>query len=204
MKNEACCLHVEGTEVLLHSQDGSCTFLFMNGNYLHAYMAPTVTAVRTQNLTGYEDILTVQPTVTAIHIYCSLIKLPRGWTNLEYSHSVHMKMDVELASKSALWCKGPGWWTKSNIVVNIVLQQSDSLRILTLLLLINFHRVTIILSCWLSMLQTTDKGPVLNALIKALVHRYPHPRYQPMDWCFKLSVWVNTHLPEWVFETLFT
>jgi len=51
---------------------------------------------------------------------------------------------------------------------------------------------------------TTDKGPVLDALIKALVHVYPHPRYQPMELYFKLSVWVNTHLPEWVFETLFT
>lgn len=50
----------------------------------------------------------------------------------------------------------------------------------------------------------TDKQPVLDALINALVHQYPHPRYQPMDRYFKLSVWVNTHLPEWVFETLFT
>jgi len=41
----------------------------MNGSYLHAYMAPTVTAVRTQNLTGYGDTLTVQPTVTANHIF---------------------------------------------------------------------------------------------------------------------------------------
>lgn len=51
---------------------------------------------------------------------------------------------------------------------------------------------------------TTDKGPVLDALTKALVHQYPHPRYQPMELYFKLSVWVNTHLPEWLFETLFT
>jgi hypothetical protein len=74
----------------------------------------------------------------------------------------------------------------------------------TLLLLTNCHVVTTVCSCWLSMLQTTDKGPVLDALVKALVHQYPHPRYQPMDLYFKLSVWVNTHLPEWVFETLFT
>ncbi|KDR07947.1 D-beta-hydroxybutyrate dehydrogenase, mitochondrial [Zootermopsis nevadensis] len=51
---------------------------------------------------------------------------------------------------------------------------------------------------------TTDKEPVLDALIKAIVHKYPHPRYQPMELYFKLSVWVNTHLPEWVFEALFT
>jgi hypothetical protein len=54
------------------------------------------------------------------------------------------------------------------------------------------------------MLQTTDKQPVLDALINALVHQYPHPRYQPMELYFKLSVWVNTHLPEWVFEVIFT
>jgi hypothetical protein len=41
-------------------------------------MAATVTALRPQNLTGYGDILTVQPTVIAIHIFCSLIKIPRA------------------------------------------------------------------------------------------------------------------------------
>lgn len=136
--------------------------------------------------------------------YSAQIRLPRGWTKLEYSHSVNIKMDMELTPKSVFWCKGLGWWTNSNIVVNIVLQQSDSLRMSTFLLLTHCHRVTIVCSCWLSMLQTTDKGPVLDALIKALVHLYPHPRYQPMELYFKLSVWVNTHLPEWVFETLFT
>ncbi|XP_069683949.1 D-beta-hydroxybutyrate dehydrogenase, mitochondrial-like [Periplaneta americana] len=55
-----------------------------------------------------------------------------------------------------------------------------------------------------STLGTTDKEPVLEALTKALVHQYPHPRYQPMELYFKLSVWINTHLPEWVFEKLFT
>ncbi|KAJ9589699.1 hypothetical protein L9F63_017105, partial [Diploptera punctata] len=55
-----------------------------------------------------------------------------------------------------------------------------------------------------STLGTTDKEPVLDALTKALVHMYPHPRYQPMELYFKLSVWVNTHLPEWVFEVFFT
>jgi hypothetical protein len=74
----ASILRVVGTGVLMHPQDGSYTFLQMNSNYLHAYMAPTVTAVRTQNLTGYEDILTVPPTVTAFHIFFCLIKLPRG------------------------------------------------------------------------------------------------------------------------------
>ncbi|PSN42186.1 hypothetical protein C0J52_09864 [Blattella germanica] len=55
-----------------------------------------------------------------------------------------------------------------------------------------------------STLGTKDKEPVLDALTKALVHLYPHPRYQPMELQFKLSVWANTHLPEWIFEALFT
>ncbi|XP_069683944.1 D-beta-hydroxybutyrate dehydrogenase, mitochondrial-like [Periplaneta americana] len=50
---------------------------------------------------------------------------------------------------------------------------------------------------------TTSKKLVLDAYTLALVHRYPHPRYQPMEPDMKIKAWVNTHLPEWVFETFF-
>ncbi|XP_063237299.1 D-beta-hydroxybutyrate dehydrogenase, mitochondrial-like [Bacillus rossius redtenbacheri] len=51
---------------------------------------------------------------------------------------------------------------------------------------------------------TTDKSSVLDAMTLALLHRYPHPRYQPMEVYFKVRTWVNTHLPEWVYEKLYT
>jgi hypothetical protein len=52
--------------------------------------------------------------------------------------------------------------------------------------------------------QAIAKTPVVDAYILALVHRFPHPRYQPMELKMKIMVWVNTHLPEWVFEKVFT
>jgi hypothetical protein len=70
--------------------------------------------------------------------------------------------------------------------------------------LVECQKIIVMYFCCRTVFQTTDKGPVLDALTKALVHLYPHPRYQPMELYFKLSVWVNTHLPEWVFEVFFT
>jgi hypothetical protein len=55
-----------------------------------------------------------------------------------------------------------------------------------------------------NMLQAIPKTPVVNAYVMALVHRYPHPRYQPMELKMKIMAWMNTHLPEWVFEKICT
>nr|CAD7463207.1 unnamed protein product [Timema tahoe] len=51
---------------------------------------------------------------------------------------------------------------------------------------------------------TSDKSSVLDAMTQALLHRFPHPRYQPMEAYFKLRTWVNTHLPEWIYEYFYT
>lgn len=55
-----------------------------------------------------------------------------------------------------------------------------------------------------TMLQDIPRTPVVDAYMLALVHRFPHPRYQPMELRMKIMVWVHTHLPEWVFEKIFT
>lgn len=55
-----------------------------------------------------------------------------------------------------------------------------------------------------STMGATPKTPVVDAYVMALVHRFPHPRYQPMELKMKIMVWMNTHLPEWVFEKIFT
>ena len=54
-----------------------------------------------------------------------------------------------------------------------------------------------------STVGTTQKTPVLDAYTLALVHRFPHPRYQPMEPKMKLMAWVNSHCPEWVYERFF-
>ncbi|XP_066995637.2 D-beta-hydroxybutyrate dehydrogenase, mitochondrial [Anabrus simplex] len=53
-----------------------------------------------------------------------------------------------------------------------------------------------------STIGTTDKSPVVMSMADALLHRYPHPRYQPMEPYFKLRTWVYTHLPEWIYEKI--
>ncbi|XP_066995763.2 D-beta-hydroxybutyrate dehydrogenase, mitochondrial [Anabrus simplex] len=50
---------------------------------------------------------------------------------------------------------------------------------------------------------TTDKTPVLDSMAQALLHRFPHARYQPMELYFKVRTWVNTHLPEWIYEAIY-
>jgi len=51
---------------------------------------------------------------------------------------------------------------------------------------------------------TISKTPVVDAYVLALIHSFPHPRYQPMELKMKMMVWINTHLPEWMFEKIFT
>jgi hypothetical protein len=55
-----------------------------------------------------------------------------------------------------------------------------------------------------TVLQAISRTPVVDAYVMALIHRFPHPRYQPMELKMKIMAWVNTHLPEWVFEKIFT
>ncbi|XP_063218228.1 D-beta-hydroxybutyrate dehydrogenase, mitochondrial-like [Bacillus rossius redtenbacheri] len=49
----------------------------------------------------------------------------------------------------------------------------------------------------------SDMTSVLDAMTLALIHRYPHPRYQPMEPYFKIRTWISTHLPEWIHEALY-
>ncbi|KAK7874254.1 hypothetical protein R5R35_006289 [Gryllus longicercus] len=49
----------------------------------------------------------------------------------------------------------------------------------------------------------TDRTPVVDAMVRALLQRFPHARYQPMEPYYKLRTWVATHCPEWVYETLY-
>jgi monoamine oxidase len=53
------------------------------------------------------------------------------------------------------------------------------------------------------MLQAVSQTPVVDAYLMALAHCFPYRRYQPMGLKMKMMVWINTHLPEWVFEKIF-
>ncbi|KAK7874252.1 hypothetical protein R5R35_006288 [Gryllus longicercus] len=49
---------------------------------------------------------------------------------------------------------------------------------------------------------TDDPSPVVEAITQALFHRFPHPRYQPMEPYFKIRTWLATHGPEWLYELI--
>ena len=46
--------------------------------------------------------------------------------------------------------------------------------------------------------------PVVDAYSNALLDVFPQVRYQPMAWFWKIRSQVNSHLPESVFEWLYT
>nr|XP_045608263.1 D-beta-hydroxybutyrate dehydrogenase, mitochondrial-like isoform X1 [Procambarus clarkii] len=48
-----------------------------------------------------------------------------------------------------------------------------------------------------------DISPVINAFTEALTQTYPQDRYCPMSAQTYMAVFVNTHFPAWVYDTLF-
>ncbi|XP_066995756.2 D-beta-hydroxybutyrate dehydrogenase, mitochondrial [Anabrus simplex] len=51
--------------------------------------------------------------------------------------------------------------------------------------------------------HSLNMEPVLLSMTQALLQKFPHPRYQPANFQYVLRTWVNTHLPEWVYEMFY-
>ncbi|XP_037782916.1 D-beta-hydroxybutyrate dehydrogenase, mitochondrial-like isoform X2 [Penaeus monodon] len=49
----------------------------------------------------------------------------------------------------------------------------------------------------------TDLMPVINAYTEALLQRFPQPRYKPMNFYFRVRLFIATHLPEVFYDNIY-